>query len=68
MADQLRGAALVTFEKERVDEDTHSDQDALLIRTGIFWEVYLKCIGIREDFSGQALWFFQNQTPVVELR
>jgi hypothetical protein len=55
--------ALFTFIKDRIDQDAHSDQDALLSRTSVVGKINFEGVGISEDFGGQTLGFLHDLTP-----
>jgi hypothetical protein len=42
--------ALITFEKDTIDEDSHSEDDSLLIRRRIFGEINNKGISVGKKF------------------
>ena len=56
--------ALVSFIKDRVDEDTHAKDHALLVHTGILWKIDHKGIGIGKDFHSGTLGFLEDHTDM----
>ncbi len=58
-------SSILFLVEERVDEDSSTCQETLLLGSGILWEVNLKSIGGGQYFNQDTLWLFENQSFIL---